>query len=164
MQHNKYSECFFLSNKLNPPKTSLTTLFEIHFTAVLQSKHIRREPWLCVSDYVQPSCIQVGWQKWAFIKEIVHFRMKKQKKEGFYIATEKYMNLTLGFNCFGSPFLKVPWWEPKNVPWFYKKHKDNKILPKNGDGNKFKKECHQSVTIKDLASKTVTIPDWNCEA
>lgn len=97
---------FFLSNKLNPPKTSLTTLFEIHFTAVLQSKHIRREPWLCVSDYVQPSCIQVGWQKWAFIKEIVHFRMKKTEKRRILHCNGEIHEFNFGFQLFWIPFLK----------------------------------------------------------
>lgn len=64
---------------LNPPKISYTTLFKIYLTAVLQSKHILREPRLCVSDYVQPSSIQVGWLKWAFMKKRLYTSERKLK-------------------------------------------------------------------------------------
>lgn len=116
---------------LNARWTSYTTLVEKHFTAVLQSKHILREPWLCVSDYVQPSFIQVGWEKWAFIKRLYNSR---QKTEDFTLQLKK-MWIKLWVETGWIPFLNSAIAGTKKVLHDFTKHTDNKTFP-NGDGNK----------------------------
>lgn len=72
VQHKKYFECFpvqqcyqlllqmFLTQHRSPPPPQTN---KNKLTAVLQTKHILQEPWHSVSDYVQSSCLKLGWEK-----------------------------------------------------------------------------------------------------
>lgn len=151
------SSAFFLFNMLNPPQISYTTPVEIHFTAVLQSKHILREPWLCFSDYVQPSCIQVGWEKWAFIKKIVHF---KKKTEDFTLQ-QRDTWIKLWVETGWIPFLKSAMVGTKKCSMILQSTKKIQYSQMAMEINSKRNVINQPL-IKISQDTSITIPDWNC--
>lgn len=143
VQHYKYFECLYLF--FYPTCWILQTLPVQNWSKyILQLFYNQNtflgEPWLCVSDYVQHSRIQDGWQQWT--------RDCTLQKQNW--GTHEW---NFGLKQVRSPLLKVPWWKPKCVPWFYNQ-KYSKTYP-NGDGLNFKKECGWSFTIWDLIHSTL---------
>lgn len=116
-----------------------------------------REPWLC--RWLCATFMYIRWVRKlsTYLKLIVHY--EKKRKQRILHCNQEIHKLHFGLKQVRSPFLKVPWWEPKMFHYFTK-HKDNKIFP-IGNGNKFKRNFINQSPFK-ISLTTITIPDWNC--